>query len=529
MHRERQSLTGRALLFAVCLLFPVKVAKAQTIVHSFDGDSGPGLATCESGVTHCDRPEMNVAVNATQVVQVTWQNVQIYDKSGHRLQSTSMATFVRKAGLNPVSSNPRVPNPPTTPGPYEPHIIYDEFIDRWIITITGQSDSLLVSASSDAMGSWGGVYPSCLQGGPCLNYDPSIHVGYDKNGVYVCAAHLGDDNPHTVPGVADDCFAIPSAELRAIAQGTLPAHINRVHNMPLDVFPAIDHNQSKPAGAPALFLSKTCDRATQGGCQNSMNFPFHWVVDTFTWNGATGKYNIGGEQEVKTDVGSTQDKWLYSKPCCGPLGSVPQAGNDTIVLRVAESHRLTNLVQFGSHLQGVLTSGPCTSECGAQGTDTTNVMFWVDLDCSKTTACMVSQTAKISGASFNPEFATVGVDAAGNIGIVAESSTSTTDLSLLLWTHRKTDPANMFRGPTTIISGTQPFTCLNTRNMATIGNAVGVLTALDPLDGTKLWTTQQWSNDATRCVWNTRIVEYQIAGAQASSNKQSKPKPAKQP
>ena len=59
--------------------------------------------------------------------------------------------------------------------------------------------------------------------------------------------------------------------------------------------------------------------------------------------------------------------------------------------------------------------------------------------------------------------------------------------------------------------------------MATIGNAVGVVTALDPLDGTKLWTTQQWGNDATRCVWNTRIVEYQIA-AEAGSGKQAKPK-----
>jgi hypothetical protein len=69
------------------------------------------------------------------------------------------------------------------------------------------------------------------------------------------------------------------------------------------------------------------------------------------------------------------------------------------------------------------------------------------------------------------------------------------------------------KGPAAIIAGTQPFTCLNTQNMETIGNAVGVLTALDPLDGTKLWTTNQWSNDAARCVWNTRIVEYQVEDA----------------
>jgi hypothetical protein len=55
----------------------------------------------------------------------------------------------------------------------------------------------------------------------------------------------------------------------------------------------------------------------------------------------------------------------------------------------------------------------------------------------------------------NPVFATVGVDAAGNVGIVAASSTAKTDLSLLLWTRRKSDPANTLTGPTPIVSGTE--------------------------------------------------------------------------
>ncbi len=71
-------------------------------------------------------------------------------------------------------------------------------------------------------------------------------------------------------------------------------------------------------------------------------------------------------------------------------------------------------------------------------------------------------------------------------------------------------PPNTFRGPVTLVAGTQPFTCLNTSDMATIGNAAGVLTQMDPKDGTKLWTTQQWGGDAERCAWTTRIVAYQI-------------------
>ena len=522
MSRESRVPAVRKLPVVLCLLFPAGAATAQTIVRSFDGDSGPGLAACQSGVTHCDRAEMDVAVNGRQVVQVTWQNVRIYDYDGRLLESTPMATLIRNAGLNPV--------PPEEQGPFEPHVVYDEFIGRWIITVTGLNDCLFVSATSDAAGSWGGVYLSCLEGGPCLASDASIHVGYDKNGVYECAAHFGDENPNTVPGVAHDCFAVPPAEVEAIARGAAPAHINRIHNMPCDVVPAIDHNPSKPPRAPAFFVSKSCDHTAPNACQKATNFPFHWVVNTFTWNGATGTYHAGGgQQAVRTAIGSARNQWLYNTPCCGETASIPQAGSDTITLRAATSHRLMNVVQSGSHLQGVLGSGPCTGACGSQGTDTNNVMFWVDLDCSNPAACVVNQTAKISGAGFNPEFGTVGVDSEGNVGIVAASSTSRTNLSVLLWTRRKGDPANAFRGPVTIVSGTQPYTCLNTRNMAFMGSATGVLTALDPADGTKLWTTQQWANDAARCVWNTRIVEYQVAPARSGSPGLSQPKREKRP
>jgi hypothetical protein len=510
-----QLLTQQGLVIALCPLFLAGLAFAQTVVRSFNGDSGPGLATCQSGATHCDRPEMDVAANSKQVVQVTWQNVRVYNKTGRLLQSTPMTAFIRNAGLNPVSGSKRAPNSSVDPGPIEPHIVYDEFIKRWIITITAQNDSLMVSASPDPRGKWSGVYPSCLQGGPCLNIDAAIHLGYDKNGIYFCAVHIGDENPHTLKGISYDCFAIPSSEAQAVGQGIAPQHINRGHNLPLDDFPAIDHNRSKPADAPAFFAAKSCDRITPGGCQNSKNFPFHWIVDTFTWNGAAGKYNVNGEQEIKTGTGSTEDKWLYNKPCCAPAGGLPQAGDSANTLRVTESHRLTNLVQYGSHLYTILPSGPCTSDCGLQGTDANNVAFWVDLNCSNPAACVVSQTAKISGADFNPEFPTVGVDAMGNVGIVADSTTAKTDFSILLWTHRKNDPPNTFKGPVIVVSGTQPYTCLNTRNTVTIGNAVGVLTALDQLHGASMWTTEQWANDATPCVWNTRIVQYRIDSVQA--------------
>jgi hypothetical protein len=506
---KRQILTARSLLGTSCLLLPAALATGQTIGHSFDGDSGPGLAVCETGVTHCGFPDMNAAVNGKQVVQVTWQNVRVYDYSGRLLRSTPMSEFIRNAGLNPIPRQHRKPAGPSVPGPFEPHVIFNEFIDRWIITATGSSDSLMVSASADAMGSWGGVNLACLQGGPCLDFDPAIRIGYDKNGVYYCATHIGESNPNTIEGISYDCIAVPAAEVEAIAHGAPPAQICRAHSMPHEVFPATDHNRDKSPTAPAFFLAKTCERTTPGACQNATNSSFSWIVDTFTWNGLTGTYDIGGEQLVKTDIGSRQNKWVYNKPCCGQLAVFPQAGNEAISLRAAESHRLNNLVQFGSHLHGVMASGPCTDECGSQGSDQNNIAFWVDLDCRNPSACVVSQTAKIAG-DFNVEFPTVGVDAEGNLGIVAISSTAKTNLSILLWTHRASDPPNTINGPTTIIAGTQPYTCEDGKNFASIANPAGVATALDPADARTLWTSHQWANNAARCVWNTRIIGYQV-------------------
>ncbi len=63
-------------------------------------------------------------------------------------------------------------------------------------------------------------------------------------------------------------------------------------------------------------------------------------------------------------------------------------------------------------------------------------------------------------------------------------------------------------GPATVIDGTQPYTCIN--NPLVFDTAVGLTTVRDPLDGTKLWATQQYGGSSTACVWTTRIVEYQV-------------------
>src|SRR5579871_4132885 len=119
MDRKQQHLTAGMLVAIACLLLAGAPAAAQTVVHSFDGDHGPGRAVCETGVTHCGFPDMNAAVNGKQVVQVTWQNVSVYDYSGRMLKSVPLKTFISDAGLNPIPKQHRKPAGPYAPGPFE--------------------------------------------------------------------------------------------------------------------------------------------------------------------------------------------------------------------------------------------------------------------------------------------------------------------------------------------------------------------------------------------------------------------------
>ncbi len=383
------------------------------MIVQFDGEAGGGIAACPGTPPKCRQiPELNVASNGTQVAQITWSSFNVYDTTGKPLSSTALPAFVTAAGVSPTNA--------ASGFPYEPHVLYNELIGRWMVTTTCKYDCFLVSATSDATGAWQGIY--LAQNGN----DPGIHLGYDKNGVYL--SEFGSGTDANTASYSYDFFAIPSAEVQWTTSFT-PTHLNQVHGTPLDGMPIIDNNPNKLATDPAFFMAKTC---TSGSCQNGSNFSFEWLVTEVTWSGTTATYSA--DQLVQTAVGSAKDQWVFNTELnTGQLGS-------TTPIRSAESHRVMDVIQDGTHLQAVLASGPCTASCGAQGADANDLLFWVDLDCSTPTACTVSQTAKISSATTSYVFPSLGVDSNGNVGITAAALSATTDPSILLWGHRVSGP-----------------------------------------------------------------------------------------
>jgi hypothetical protein len=466
-----------------------------SILHSFDGDFG-------AGATGRGKPEMNVAANGSQVAQVTSQNFVVFDYTGKTLATTSMTALVTSAGLNPMGVNIKQP--------FEPHVVFDEFIQRWVISVTCLYDCVLVSDGPDATkATWKGFYLDNYGG------DPSIHLAYDKNGVYFSEVVLANFNPDT-PCCSTTVFAIPNGEMQWTTT-LAPAHKNKTLGKPHETMLVNDHDPSKAPGAPTFFLARTCPsgNSCQGNSSTLItNQAFQWIVSYGTWSGTTFTITsnhtsvcAGGaspsDQCVRTDPNGTSDRWLYNTPID------PSQPGSSMKLRGAEIHRIIDAMQEGNHLHVVMGSGPCTSNCGVHGVDSADIAIWADLDCSTLASCKVGQTQKISIAD-HVLWPTIGVDPNGNVGIFANTVSATaTHLGIEAWSHAASAAAGTLTGPTTVMAGTTAYTCsLATSNTAQTGNPVGVATVRDPLDPTALWVSEQYAASTADCHWQTRIVEY---------------------
>jgi hypothetical protein len=469
---------------------------AFEILHSFDGDS------YTTGPTGRGKPEMNLAANGTQVTQVTWQHVNVYDYTGTTLKSTSLQTFITGAGLSPL--------PQSVTTPYEPHVVFDEFIQRWIITASCAYDCVLVSDGADATTTnWQGFY---LDNN---GNDPAMHIGYDVNGVYFAEGVVSPSSVDT-GCCSSNVFAIPSAEVQWTT--TLnPTHRNKLTGKPLETMPLIDNSTTKAAGAPAFFVAKTCppNNSCQGNSTSPItNLAFQWIVSygvwsgtTFTWTSNHASLCAGGaapsDQCVRTDPDGVSDRWLFNTPI-----DPPQPGTSTL-LRGAEIHRILGAMQQGNHLHVAMGSGPCVSSCGAHGTDSgADIFIWADLDCSTPGACKVYQTQKGSTAD-HLLWPTIGVDPSGNVAVFTNMVNATsTYLGIEAWTHAATDPLGALTAVSMpVMSGTVAYNCSG-QTTAQTGNPAGVSSVRDPLDPTALWVTEQYSTRSGSCQWNTRVVEY---------------------
>lgn len=418
----------------------------------FDGDSGVG-----NPPSYKDHPDMAIAANGTQIVETTGQNVNVYSYSGGLLKSTSTGNFITNATGNVGTVN-------------DPRLAYDPFISRWLFVCSCSSNYLIVSASADATGPWKGLALSGDSG------DLLMRVGFDKNGVYVVQTDIAT--------VTSKLFALPNADVEFSSGSTISlGHEAIASGRTLDEMPTIDLDQGKAPGAPEFFVARSAPQV------NGPNAPVTLLVDSVTWSGSVATFSSTSTQ-VPTN-------FLFNAPNDVQQPSLPD-------IRAAEDHRIFSVYSYGgTHLYLVLGSGPCSSNCGSQGTDSHDISFLFDLNIPSLT---VNQGIKISSALDDILFPALAVDSQGNVAVAATTASSSHAASVTEWHHLTTDAAAMMHGPNLLVSGSSTYNC--SRSPVGWGTYSGA--AQDAGDGARLWTVQEYANSSTSCKWATRIAGFKV-------------------
>jgi hypothetical protein len=224
------------------------------------------------------------------------------------------------------------------------------------------------------------------------------------------------------------------------------------------------------------------------------------LADRITWSGT--KASITGPAGIPTG-------FLYNTPIPVPQPSgVPVRGN--------ESHRVFSVFAHSGHLYVLEASGPCVSNCGAQGQDTNNLFYWFVIDVRTMT---LTQKAKVSDPALSFLFPTMAVDGHGNVGIGVTGASTSQHPSIYLFTHLASDSTGKINGPFLAQTGTETYVCNKGRDPSTVGWGTYSATVQDGSDPMKLWTLQEYAGSSTPCVWKTRVVGFQVEAPSANPSK----------
>jgi hypothetical protein len=418
----------------------------------FDGDAGAG-----NPPAYKDHPDMAVAANGTQVVETTGQDINIYNYSGNLLHSMPVPVFIANAvGTVGVVNDPR--------------LVYDPFISRWLFVCSCSNNYLIVSAGSDAAGTWKGVALSGDSG------DLAMRVGFDKNGVYVVQTDIAS--------ITSKLFALPNNDVAWAAGNTISlAHVGIATGKALDEVPVIDLYASKSATAPEYFVT----RSSPG--QTGTNNPLNLILDSVTWSGSVASFS--------SSASSVPTGFQFNAAIDAQQPAIPD-------IRAAEDHRVFSAYSFGgSHLYVVAASGPCNSNCGTQGIDQHDLFFILDVNVPSLT---LNQGFKIASPQEDLMFPSLAVDSQGNVAAAATAVSASQAASVYEWHRLITDSGSTIHGPNILSSGSSTYNCVR----SPVGWGTYSTTAQDGGDGTRLWTVQEYGNSSTPCQWATRVVGFKV-------------------
>jgi hypothetical protein len=441
---------------------------SASILKNFDG-----MADSANGSVGAFVPsDSNLAVGATQVVEVINTAYQVFNKSGTSVQSARQisSVFTGVSGFCGMGSA----------GTYtDPIVLYDKAAGRWLISIVASDASFLtgnecvaISTTSNATGSYHRYV---------FAFGTDVFNDYPKLGVWP-DAYYGSYNLFSPTAfiAAKACAYNRSAMLAGTtAKAICFSNKNEFSFLPSD----LDGTTAPPAGEPNFFVDLFSTTALH-------LFKFHVNFTTPSKSTFTGPTTIAVTAFTEACGGFTS------------LACIPQAGTsdrldslgDRLMFRLAYRN-------FGTHESLVINHAAKTS-MAASG------VRWYEIRSPNTTPT-VFQHGTLTSGSTSLWMGSIAMDKLGDMALGFSESGSSIHPKIAFTGRVPTDPAGTMEGITIIFAGKGS----QTGDITNGGDRWGDYTdmVVDPSDDCTFWYVDQYIPANGDFNFNTRIASLKFS------------------
>ncbi len=441
-------------------------AVSATISHNFDG-----IPDSANGSLRGVPPDQNLAVGATQVVEVINTAYQVFNKStGTSVQAPKQISsiFTGVSGLCGQGS--------TSPNYTDPIVLYDKKAGRWFIVIVAANSSfstgnecIAVSSTSDATGTYHRY---------AFSFGTNIFNDYDKFGVWP-DAYYGAFNlfsPSTFLG-AKACAFQRSAMLAGTAAKALCfTKTNEFSLLPSD----LDGATAPPLGEPNFFVDLFSTNALH-------LFKFHVDFTTPSNSKFTGPVAIA--------VTSFTEACAATGTCIPQTGTTDQLDSlgDRLMFRLAYRN-------FGSHESLVVNHAAKTS-VAASG------VRWYEIHSPNATP-VVFQHGTLTSGGTSLWMGSIAMDKVGDMALGFSESSSTIHPAVAFTGRTPSDPLGTMEGINIIFAGSGSQTGGTVNGGNRWGDYSGM--AIDPSNDCTFWYVNEYIPSNGNFNFHTRIASFKF-------------------
>jgi len=446
-------------------LFPLAAVSA-TISHNFDG-----MPDSANGSLRGVPPDENLAVGATEVVEVINTAYQVFAKStGTSVQSPRQISsiFTGVSGLCGQG--------PTSPNYTDPIVLYDKQAGRWFIAIVASNSNfsagnqcIAVSSTSDARGTYHRY---------AFSFGTNIFNDYDKFGVWP-DAYYGAFNlfsPTKFLG-AKACAYRRSAMLAGNAATAICfTNPNEFSFLPSD----LDGATPPPTGEPNFFVDLFSTNALH-------LFRFHVDFTTSSNSKFSGP----------TAIAVTS----FTQACAATGTCIPQAGTtqqldslgDRLMFRLAYRN-------FGSH-ESLVVNHAAKTGVAPSG------VRWYEIRSPNATP-VVFQHGTLTSGGTSLWMGSIAMDKVGDLGLGFSESSSTTHPTVAFTGRTPSDPLGTMEGITTIFAGAGSQTGGTANGGSRWGDYSGM--AIDSSTDCTFWYVNEYIPSNGNFNFHTRIASFKF-------------------